>query len=110
MHGGAMRFPLRRYLGLFAQYLRPQLGRTVLMALCLLSGLVLQLVNPQIVGFFIDSALKHGVSMTLVWAGVLFIGVTLAGQGLAIATTYLSEQVAWTATNQLRTDLMSHCL
>jgi|SRR5437660_2336563 len=80
------------------------------MTISLLASTGLQLLSPQILRYFIDTATNGGVSILLVYAGVLFIGVTLLSQGTTIATSYFSENVAWTATNQLRTDLVAHCL
>src|SRR3989440_1961478 len=105
-----MRLPLKRYLALLLTYLKPQWGRTLLMSVTLLTGIGLQLLGPQILRYFIDTAIAGGPSTSLVLAGLYFIGVTLANQVVSVATTYLSENVAWTATNQLRTDLLAHCL
>ncbi len=102
--------PLRRYLSLLATYLRPQWGRTTLMALLLLADVGLQLLSPQIVRYFIDTALSGGASLTLIYASLFFIVVTIIGQVVSIAAIYLSENVAWTATNELRADLVAHCL
>jgi len=105
-----MHVSLRRYLALLVMYLKPQWSRALLMALCLLAGIGLELFNPQILRYFIDTALVGGASSLLVLAGVLYMGVSLALFGLTVATSYLSEYVAWTATNQLRSDLVAHCL
>ncbi len=105
-----MRLPLKRYLALFLTYLKPQWGRTLLMSVTLLASIGLQLLGPQILRYFIDTAIAGGPSTSLLLAGLYFIGVTLANQVVSVATTYLSENVAWTATNQLRTDLLAHCL
>lgn len=105
-----MPISLKRYLALLVTYLKPQWPRALLMALCLLAGIGLELLDPQILGYFIDTALAGGASTALVLAGALFIGVSLALFGLTVATSYLSEYVAWTATNQMRRDLVAHCL
>ncbi len=105
-----MRLPLRRYLSLLVTYLKPQWGRTTLMALLLLVDVGLQLLNPQIVRYFIDTALGGGPSLSLIYAAIFFIVVTILSQIVSVAAIYLSENVAWTATNQLRTDLVTHCL
>jgi len=105
-----MRLPLRRYLSLLATYLKPQWGRTTLMALLLLVDVGLQLLNPQIVRYFIDTALGGGASVSLIYAAIFFIVVTILSQVVSVAAIYLSENVAWTATNQLRADLVAHCL
>jgi ABC-type multidrug transport system fused ATPase/permease subunit len=41
---------------------------------------------------------------------VLLVAITLVDESVSVATVYLSESVAWTATNQMRTDLLAHCL
>ena len=105
-----MRLPVRRYISLLAVYLKPQWFRTTLMALLLLLDVGLQLLNPQILRYFIDTALSGGTSTSLIYAAIFFIAVALLTQVVSVATIYLSENVAWTATNQLRTDLVAHCL
>jgi ATP-binding cassette subfamily B protein len=44
------------------------------------------------------------------YLGLLFLGVAVTNQVLAILARYVSEKLAWTATNQLREDLAMHCL
>ncbi len=105
-----MRLPLKRYLTLLKTYLKPQWLRTLVLAVLLLISIGLQLLNPQILRYFIDTAITGGATTALVLAGVLFIGVALLNLGISVATTYFSEYVAWTATNQLRADLLAHCL
>ncbi|GAC1628931.1 MAG: ABC transporter ATP-binding protein [Ktedonobacteraceae bacterium] len=105
-----MRLPVKRYLSLLATYLKPQWGRTMLMTLLLLANVGLQLLNPQILRYFIDTALRGGPATSLIYAAVFFIAVALINQAVSVAAIYLSENVAWTATNQLRTDLVAHCL
>jgi len=105
-----MKLPLGRYLALLKMYLKPQGRSTLLLGICLVTGIGLQLLNPQILRYFIDTAAKEGASMSLVIVGLLFVAVALLNQGVSIATTYFSEYVAWTATNALRSDLVAHCL
>jgi ATP-binding cassette subfamily B protein len=105
-----MPISLKRYLALLVTYLKPQWPRALLMAFCLLVSIGLDLLAPQILRYFIDTALAGGASTALVLAGVLFIGVSVAMFGFTVATSYLSEYVAWTATNQMRSDLVAHCL
>src|SRR5260370_835227 len=70
----------------------------------------LQLVNPLILRYFIDTALSSRASASLTLVALLFIGIALTNQVISILATYISENVAWTATNMLRTDLVAHCL
>jgi len=105
-----MNLPLKKYSDLLAKYLKPQKGRVAWLALTLLSSIGLQLLSPQILGHFVDTAIAGSSQPTLVATAFLFITVALITQGLTIATTYFTENVAWTATNALRADLVEHCL
>lgn len=102
--------PVRQYWNLLVNYLRAQRGRVTLLAILLLSTTGLELLNPQILRYFIDAAKGNAVGSALVSAALLFIGVALVQQVVAVGTTYLSENVAWTATNALRGDLARHVL
>jgi ATP-binding cassette, subfamily B, bacterial len=102
--------PVRQYFKLLEQYLKPQRASVVLMALCLFSSVGLQLVNPQIVRFFMDTAQHGGAQSELVKAAAVFIGASFFQQALNVAATYFSTKVGWTATNALRANLAEHCL
>jgi ABC-type multidrug transport system fused ATPase/permease subunit len=102
--------PVAEYRRLLGTYLRPQRGRVALLAGLLLANVALQLVNPQIVRYFIDATQRRGDAGPLVYAGLAFMGTSLAGRLLAIATTYLSINVGWRATNSLRAALTEHLL
>jgi ABC-type multidrug transport system fused ATPase/permease subunit len=98
------------YKDLLITYLGPQWRRVLIMSILLLSGIALQLVNPQLLRYFIDTATGSGDITILVLTGALFIVLALLNQVVAVCSIYVSENVAWTATNQLRTDLVTHCL
>jgi ATP-binding cassette subfamily B protein len=105
-----VKIPLRQYWSLLSGTLRPQRRNAVLLTLLLLGSIGLQLVNPQIMRRFIDTAQAGGASETLFTAALLFIGIALTHQVVSVVATYVSENVAWTATNALRADLADHCL
>jgi ATP-binding cassette subfamily B protein len=105
-----VRIPLRQYWTLLVKYLRLQRSWVLLLALLLLGSISLQLVNPQIMRGFIDTAQAGGTAATLLQTALLFIAVALAHQIISIVAAYVSENVAWTATNALRADLADHCL
>ena len=105
-----MGLPLKKYTDLLVNYLRPQWRKTLLMVVLLLVSVGLQLVNPLILRYFIDTALSSRASASLTLVALLFIGIALTNQVVSILATYISENVAWTATNMLRTDLVVHCL
>ncbi|MEM8611846.1 MAG: ABC transporter ATP-binding protein [Cyanobacteria bacterium P01_H01_bin.105] len=80
------------------------------MAVALLVSIGLQVINPQVLRYFIDTALAGGAQQRLTMVALGFMGISLARQGLEIAATYIGETLAWSATNQLRLDLAKHCL
>src|SRR5690348_2884399 len=94
--------PLGQYLQLLAKYLRPQGGRALLRGVVLLASIGLQLANPQVLRYFIDTATSRGSVPALMAAAIPFIGIALTNQGISILARYFSEKVAWTATNRLR--------
>src|SRR5258708_1856899 len=105
-----MSIPLYGYWKLLVDYLRPQWRRVVLLAFLLLSSIGLKVVAPQIIRFFIDSALSGKAGEQLGVAAAILLGVAVLIQVFSVAATYVGENVGWTATNNLRSDLALHCL
>ena len=106
----SLNIPFRRYWDLLARYIQPQKNRFILLTVLLLSSIGLQVVNPQIMRFFIDTATGGKEASILVKAAAAFIGIALVQQVVGVSATYLGENVAWTATNALRAELARHCL
>lgn len=105
-----MNVSLQQYRQLLLEYLHPQRGRVLGLGLLLLTNIVLQLINPQLMRSFLDGALAGAAMNTLTTLALLFIVIALVQQVAAVGATYLGESVAWTATNLLRYDLARHCL
>ena len=101
---------LRRYWRLLAHYLRPQWPRMVLLALTLICTIGVQVVAPLVAGRFIDGATTGGTMRALLGLALLIMILALVRQGVAVAETYVAENVSWVATNALRTDLLAHLL
>ncbi|HEY6541740.1 MAG TPA: ABC transporter ATP-binding protein, partial [Ktedonobacteraceae bacterium] len=78
-----MELPLKQYLRLLAKYLKPQLRRSLLMGALLLASIGLQLANPQVLRYFIDTATGRGSVPGLTIAAILFIGIALTNQGIS---------------------------
>ncbi|MDH6065985.1 ABC transporter ATP-binding protein/permease [Chrysosporum ovalisporum APH033B] len=105
-----MKIGLQQYWNLLVEYLKPQGGSVAKFAMALLGSIGLQLVNPQILRYFIDTAVAGGSGENLFLAALVFITVALITQLMTIAATYYGENIAWRATNALRADLVDHCL
>ena len=98
------------YYRLLKSYLGPLWRRTTLLGVLLVLGVGLELLNPQIARYFIDTAQAGGAVDLLIGAAILYVGVAVVGQIVAVADTYLAESVGLEATNALRADLTTHCL
>ncbi len=101
---------LNRYWRLLAHYLRPQWLRMILLAVILCATISAQVATPLVASRFIDQATSGGALRGLISLALLAMGLALAGQGMAIAETYVAENVSWAATNALRADLVAHLL
>lgn len=105
-----MKIPFQQYWDLLARHIRPQRGRFILLAVLLLGSIGMQLINPQIMRFFIDTTQTSRETAVLTWAALAFIGIALLQQVVGVGATYVGENVAWTATNALRAEMARHCL
>nr|WP_211175546.1 ABC transporter ATP-binding protein [Paenibacillus sp. SZ31] len=92
------------------RYLKPVKGRLAVLLIMLLTSTGLQLLNPQIIKRFIDTAASGGVLTNLIQLAGIFLVVAVFNQLITVAVSYLGNDVAWRATNQLRGDLLKHCL
>src|SRR5262249_32734471 len=55
-------------------------------------------------------ATSGGALRDLIALALLTMGLALVGQVLAVAETYVAENLSWAATNALRADLLAHLL
>ena len=101
---------IREYWSLLSAYLKPQRLQVLGLALILFIGIGLQLYTPSLLRDFIDMALAGGSYDALVQKAIVFFVLVLVTQVATTVATYMSERVAWTATNLLRVDLAEHCL
>ncbi|MEF3303196.1 ABC transporter ATP-binding protein [Paenibacillus sp. GYB003] len=92
------------------RYIAPVKGRMALLLAVLFMATALQLINPQIVKRFIDTAAAQEAVSGLLGLAGLFLVVSVCNQLLTVALSYLGNDVAWRATNRLRADLLHHCL
>ncbi len=100
----------RKTLRLLARYLA---GRKALLwglGLSIFAANGLRLVNPLIMRAFIDDIRAGAAPVTLYRHAALFIAVAVGVQLLAVASTWLGQNLGWKATNDLRMDLMRSCL
>lgn len=82
----------------------------MILAVVLFSSIGFHLTAPQFVRHFIDIAQAQGSLSTLYVAAGLFLGVSVITELMSAAAGYLGNDVAWRATNRMRSDLLLHVL
>jgi ABC-type multidrug transport system fused ATPase/permease subunit len=100
----------RNSFGYLVNYIRPHRGQFLLLAVLLFGGTGLQLLNPQVIRYFLDTAEAGGGQPALLLAAGLYIGFAILQRGLALGANLLSASLGWSATNALRRDLVRHVL
>jgi ABC-type multidrug transport system fused ATPase/permease subunit len=101
---------VRRYWRLLTRYLGPHWPRMSLLAGILCGAIAVQVAAPLVASRFLDQATSGGAPRTLSVLALLTMGLALFGQMLAVAETYVAENLSWVATNALREDLLAHLL
>ena len=103
--------PTRRaYRATLRAYLGPQWPKALLLGGLMLTDISLDLYGPQVQRQFIDGALGGVALGDLLRMALLFLGIAVVTQGLFVASTYVSTDVAQVGTNHLREDLLAHVL
>jgi ABC-type multidrug transport system fused ATPase/permease subunit len=100
----------RPSLDLLLRYLRPHWRLATVLALLLGGSLALQLINPQVIRYFLDATQSGGTRDQLLNAALAYLLFALGQQGLGLGATLAGQQLAWRSTNALRYDLALHCL
>jgi ABC-type multidrug transport system fused ATPase/permease subunit len=105
-----MKIKINKFSKLLSKYLKHSKWQIISLALIMGGSIIIQLINPQIVSYFIDGIGAKKPTKELVIAAVIFIVAAFGQQVLAIGSTYLSQNIGWRATNKLRLDLVRHCI
>ena len=93
---------------LLQTYLRPHRRLVAALAAVLFAAISLQLAMPQVVRVYVDRATSRGGELGVLT--LLYLSAVLLQQGCRVIAAWLSEVVGWLTTNELRADLMGHCL
>ena len=101
---------MQKYRRLLSVYFAPLWKQALLVGLILSSGVVLRLVNPQILKNFIDAAIARAPFNTLAGQAGWFLALAIVIQIIAVLETWLAANLGLLATNRLRADLALHCL
>ncbi|MFX1255746.1 MAG: ABC transporter ATP-binding protein [Promethearchaeota archaeon] len=113
-----MRIPFQKYWTFQKKYLTIHKKRILLLLILLVANIILQIANPQIIRYYIDTfgLIDNGlVSLTianhmLIEAAFVYIAIAIFQQLFYVFSVYLSQNIAWDSTNALRLDLTKHCM
>lgn len=99
------------YFGTFLfKYLKGQGKAIIMLAFLLTFNIMLQLIGPQVLGSFIDSA-KSGKPLGTISLIVLAYTITiLLNMGVSVSESYYSKRFGWRITNTFRRDVLTHFL
>ena len=100
----------REYASFLVRYLKPRLVLVIVLAVTLLVSIGLQLVNPQILRSFIDAAMAGSAINLLTRMALTFIGIAIGQQLIGVLVVYITENLGWATTNDLRLELARYCL
>ncbi len=104
------KIPFRGYWEILSRYLTKRKLPLLFLIFLITGGIVLQLINPQLVRGVLDGALAGIPPDKLVLQALLFIVVAVIHQVFGVSAAYVGENLAWKATNELREDLAAHCI
>ena len=98
------------YARLQDRYLRPHAWELLVVAALFAVGIGMTLAGPQVIRHFIDAAQGQADVGRLYGAALLFLAVGAADRLVGVLTSSVVTDLAWKATNQLRSDLLLHVL
>jgi len=101
---------MHKYRLLLSRYFKPYLRQAAWLGALLLAGVILRLLNPQILRNFIDAASAHAAASVMLRQAGWYLVIAILIQGLSLAETWLATNIGLLATNRLRSDLARHCL
>lgn len=104
-----MNIDIKGYVSLLLKYLKKHKKLVFLLILSTLGSLVMTLVKPKILSTFVDS-IKDKPINTLFLLGILFLFAVLSSASLSIFMQYVTENLGWSTTNDLRIDLTRHLI
>jgi ATP-binding cassette subfamily B protein len=99
---------LKEYWNLQKTYMGPFRFKIIFLGFLLVVNMLLQIINPQIIRYYIDSVTTAVNPDVFTNAALLYIGIAIVQQAVFVLSVYVSQDVAWGSTNNLRADLFRH--
>ena len=103
-----MKLPFQKHLSLLKTYVAPFKLRVLVISILILLNVRIKIISPQIIKFYLDSVTTTADLSVIQTAVILFIGLAIVQEIVYIINVYLSVDLAWLTTNNLRLDLFRH--
>lgn len=102
---------LKYTVSLLKKYMNPYLPQVMLLAVLLLILSGIDILNPQIIRYYIEAVNEPVLNTRLILiASIVYIIVNLIHRVLFVIIRWISQNLAWSTTNDLRIDLTRHCI
>lgn len=102
---------LKYIVSLLKKYMNPYLPQVMLLAVLLLILSGIDILNPQIIRYYIEAVNEPVLNTRLILiASIVYIIVNLIHRVLFVIIRWISQNLAWSTTNDLRIDLTRHCI
>ncbi|OBY78849.1 hypothetical protein BBG47_14425 [Paenibacillus sp. KS1] len=92
------------------KYMKHEMVSLIVLCMIMLISTIVMLLNPQVLAYFIDAAVNQQPLQMLFILALGYIGIAILTQIFNIISTYISTNIAWKVTNQVRLDVTEHCL
>ena len=101
----------KKYFGSFLiKYLKGERKIMISLAIFFIVNMVLQIVAPQVLSYFIDSA-QSGKSFKYISLIVLiYLGIIILKMAAGACESYFAQRFGWKITNSFRKDVLAHFL
>jgi ATP-binding cassette subfamily B protein len=100
----------RDYSQFIGRYLRDRMLMLIVLGVTLFSSIALQIINPQIMRSFLDTAMAGGNIKLLQRMAGFFIVIAVSQQLIGVLTVFVTENLGWATTNDVRLDLARYTL
>lgn len=100
----------KQFSSFLVKYLKGQSKMIILLAVFFISNIVLQIVAPQILSYFIDSA-KCGKNFSYIsFIIVIYLITIIFNMIMNVGENYFAQSFGWKVTNKFRKDVLEHFL
>lgn len=102
---------LKYTFSLLKKYLTKYKLLVFLVTFLLLTFNCIQILNPQIIRLYLSQVGAVTLNTkALIWTSILYISVNLFFRVIYVILNWVSQELAWSTTNDLRVDLTRHCI